>query len=383
MFTPRAVQLLKGYPENNSSMFTRYGFATFCLRLCSALLFTISIGVLSSAYAQVSDLPLNSGFIFKEAPFESAHASTVAELANGSLMAAWFGGRSEGDPSVEIWTARKPPNGSWSAPKVVTSYPQSPCWNPVLFRRDNKLWLFFKVGPSPREWVGAYRISEDEGRSWSSVHYLPAGLLGPIRTKPITLENGDILAGTSVEAGYNAHTPADAPYKSWAAWVERSSDKGRTWHKHGPIAMPNENFGVIQPTLWQTSRGHVRMLLRSTHRVNRIVSSVSKDGGKTWTPAQPTALPNPNSGIDAVKLADGRVVLAYNHTESGRTPIHVAVSSDDGATWSAPLVVEDGAGEFSYPAIIQADNGNIHLTYTWKRSRIRHVVLSPDDLPGK
>jgi predicted neuraminidase len=318
--------------------------------------------------------------IFTEAPFSGAHASTIVELSDGSLLSAWFAGREEGDPSVEIWTARKSDGSDWSQPRVVTDFPEMPCWNPVLFQDAQKLWLFFKVGPSPREWVGAYRTSTDGGRTWSPVEFLPAGQTGPIRNKPVILSNGDILAGSSVEAGYEGGTPYDAPYRSWASWVERSSDGGKTWHKHGPITVPGENYGVIQPTLWETDNGHVQMLLRSTDRIGKIARAVSTDGGKTWSPARPTELPNPNSGIDAVKLADGRVVLVYNHTEQGRSPIHLAVSTDDGRSWQEPLILEAGDGEFSYPAVIQASDGTIHVTYTWKRQRIRHVAIDPDNL---
>lgn len=320
-------------------------------------------------------------FIFTEAPFAGAHASTIVELGDGSLLSAWFAGRQEGDNSVEIWTSRRTGHSGWSTPEVVTDFPNMPCWNPVLFRDAEKLWLFFKIGPSPREWIGAYRTSTDGGQTWSDVEYMPAGQLGPIRNKPIVLSNGDILAGTSVEAGYEGGTPAEAPYRSWAAWIERSPDGGETWHKHGPVTVPGENYGVIQPTLWETDEGNVQMLLRSTDRIGRIAESLSTDGGKTWSPARPTELPNPNSGIDAVKLTDGRVVLVYNHTESGRSPIHLAVSDDDGRSWRDPLILEEGEGEFSYPAVIQASDGTIHITYTWKRRRIRHLTVEPSELP--
>lgn len=332
------------------------------------------------AAAQTSLAAAEPEFIFSDAPFEGAHASTIVELRDGGLLSAWFAGREEGDPSVEIWTARKPEDSSWSTPRALTDFPEMPCWNPVLFRDAGKLWLFFKVGPSPREWVGAYRTSTDGGRTWSPVEYMPAGQLGPIRNKPIVLSNGDILAGTSVEAGYEGGTPADAPYRSWATWIERSPDGGKTWQKHGPITVPGENYGVIQPTLWETDEGHVKMLMRSTGRIGWICSSVSTDGGKTWSPARPTDLPNPNSGIDAVKLSDGRVVLVYNHSQDSRSPIHLAVSSDDGESWGDPLILEQGEGEFSYPAIIQTGDGTIHITYTWKRQRIRHLTVDPEQL---
>lgn len=319
-------------------------------------------------------------FIFEKAPFAQCHASTLVDLPGGEVLAAWFGGVREGDNSVEIWTSRRS-QGRWSEPVAVTQYPEMPCWNPVLFRDpQNKVWLFFKVGPSPREWTGGYRISEDNGRTWGPVVYLAAGLLGPIKNKPVLLSNGNIIAGTSVEAGYRSDTPPDAPYRAWSCWVELSADGGKSWQKYGPIAVPEENYGVIQPTIWESSPGQLKMLMRSTRRIGYICESRSSDGGKTWTPARPTHLQHPGSGIDAVRLRDGRIVLIYNHTKQGRSPLNLAVSRDDGKTWSKPYILEDEPGEFSYPAIIQAGDGKIHITYTWKRTRIKYLVIDPQTL---
>ena len=92
-----------------------------------------------------------------------------------------------------------------------------------------------------------------------------------------------------------------------------------------------------------------------------------------------TVLPNPSAGTDAVTLADGRHLIVYNHTPKGRTPLNVAVSSD-GRLWAAAVVLEREPGEYSYPAVIQAPDGLIHVTYTWKRQRITHVVLDPKRL---
>ena len=89
-----------------------------------------------------------------------------------------------------------------------------------------------------------------------------------------------------------------------------------------------------------------------------------------------TALPNPSAGIDAVRLADGRFLLVYNPTASGRSRLEVAVSRD-GRSWRSTAVLEDGPGEYSYPAIVQARDGRVHVTYTWRRERIKHVVLEP------
>jgi predicted neuraminidase len=308
-------------------------------------------------------------FIFEQAPFASCHASTIVEPRTGEFLAAWFGGTDEGAKDVAIWMARSTAGG-WSKPEKVADEPGVPCWNPVLFReRAGTVFLFYKVGTSPQTWSGFYRASRDSGMTWGPPVLLPAGILGPIKNKPIQLKAGRIVAGTSVES-----------YRAWSAWVEISDDSAQSWQRHGPIVVPGENYGIIQPTVFETSDGSLRMLTRATQRIGQICTATSRDGGVTWTIAAPTDLPNPNSGIDAVRLADGRVVLCHNPTHTGRTPLVLSVSKDDGVTWLVGPTLESESGEYSYPAIIQAASGEIHVTYTWKRIRVRHWVLQLKDL---
>jgi predicted neuraminidase len=147
------------------------------------------------------------------------------------------------------------------------------------------------------------------------------------------------------------------------------------------VVVPGQPYGVIQPTLWETTKGEIRMLMRSTERIGRIMRASSTDKGLTWSFARLTSLPNPNAGIDVARLYDGRLLLVYNHTREGRTPINLAASSDEGDTWGNPVVLEDGPGEYSYPAVIQSADSLVHITYTWNRQRIRHLVIDPTRLP--
>jgi alpha-L-rhamnosidase len=129
--------------------------------------------------------------------------------------------------------------------------------------------------------------------------------------------------------------------------------------------------------------GALQLLCRSN--VGFIVACWSMDNGNSWSAMTTTVLPNPNSGIDAVNLHDGRALLVYNHagTTAGRagprSPLNVAVSKD-GLSWSAGLVLESEPGEYSYPAVIQAADGRVHVAYTWRRKNIRHVVIEPNRL---
>jgi predicted neuraminidase len=317
---------------------------------------------------QSRDAVLKEEFIFEQAPFASCHASTIAETKSG-LVAAWFGGTRERNPDVGIWVAKRKKNG-WSKPLEVANGVQPggerhPCWNPVLFQPSRgPLLLFYKVGPSPSEWWGMLMTSPDGGTTWSKPARLPDGILGPIKNKPVQLKDGSLVCGSSTEnAGWRVH-------------IERTSDLGTKWQKTEPLN-DRAQFGAIQPTILIHRSGAIQILCRS--RQHKITESWSEDNGKTWSAMRVTTLPNPSAGIDAVALKDGRALLVYNHTETARTPLNVAVSSD-GKAWSAALVLENQPGEYSYPAVIQTADGLVHVTYTWKRERIKHVVIDPRKL---
>ena len=340
--------------------------------------------------------------IFARGLYPSVHAATIAACDQGTLLAAWFAGTHEGAPDVAIYTALWR-DGAWSAPMLALRVPEVPCWNPVLFRRrDGSLWLYLKAAPTIPAWTGLLMRWQPQHGHWSPPEALPAGLQGPAKNKPIELQDGTILCGASREA-----------WRSWACWVERSADGGATWSLHGPITapasdappetsddepisatwdpaagtlrLPNAHAGVIQPTLWESAPGHVVMLMRATQRLGHVCRAESHDGGRTWSPAQLTPVPCPNSGLDAVRLADGRVVLACNPVHQGRTPLALLVSKDDGLTWRQALTLEDEPDgspppEYSYPSIIQAPDGRIHVVYTWRRERIEHAALDPAEL---
>jgi predicted neuraminidase len=348
----------------------------------TVLLLRVGIPLLLACSVSMAHAQASGELIFPvgSTSFASSHASTLVELNDGSLLSAWFGGSAENHPDVAIWTARRTAKG-WSAPVELAREAQVPCWNPVLFHaRDGRLWLYYKLGPSPDTWAAARKFSVDEGLTWSAVERLPAGLLGPIRAKPLILEDGVIVSGTSFEA-----------YNSWAIWIERSADDGKTWTKIGPILpalSPGESSapetgkirGLIQPSVVRLGKGHLRLYARSTTDIARICAADSFDNGLTWTSAHPLDVPNPNSGIDAVALRDGRVVLIYNNSTSERTPLNLAVSRD-GEHFQNFKTLESEPGEYSYPAIIQNTQGDLEMTYTWNRKSIEYVHIALKDVP--
>lgn len=314
-------------------------------------------------------------FIYDEASFAKCHASTIAE-SGGVLVAAWFGGTREGKSDVGVWVARRE-GPQWTAPVeaadgVSPDGKRYPCWNPVLFQpKAGPLLLFYKVGPSPSAWWGMMKTSDDAGRTWSEARRLPDGIAGPIKNKPVMLGDGTLLCGSSTEdAGWRVH-------------IERTGDLGKTWTRTEPLH-DGRSIGAIQPTILRHGGDALQILCRTQQ--GRIAESWSTDGGRTWGEMTLTELPNPNSGIDAVTLDGGRHLLVYNPTSpppgkwgGPRSPLSVAVS-DDGKQWRAALVLEDQPGEYSYPAVIQTSDGLVHVTYTWKRDKVKHVVIDPGKL---
>jgi predicted neuraminidase len=320
-------------------------------------------------------------------PTPQCHASTLAETPAG-LVAAWFGGTEEKHPDVGVWVARLR-DGAWTDPVEVANGVQKPelrypCWNPVLFQAPGgPLLLFYKVGPNPREWWGMLTASPDAGATWSEPRKLGEGplghLIGPVKNKPIQLEDGSLLCPSSTES----HE------LGWRVHFELTPDLGDSWKVIGPIHDASR-FDAIQPSILTYPNNRMQILCRTQQGV--ISQSWSEDGGLSWGEMTATELPNPSSGTDAVTLDDGRQLLVYNHTLprsaapegaiAGRDMLNVAVSRD-GRSWRPVLTLErerGAPGGFCYPAVIQTADGLVHITYTYKRISIKHAVVQPDKL---
>ncbi len=354
--------------------------------------FLLSLFLASGALAADPGV-LKSEFIFDTAPFPSCHASTIAQVPDG-LVASWFGGTAERNPDVGIWVSRSMNGNAWSPPVEVANGVQAdgqrfPCWNPVLFevpqlvRHHHELVLFYKVGPSPSKWWGMLRTSHDDGVTWNEAKRLPDGILGPIKNKPVLLSDGRTLLCPS-------STETEKP-SAWRLHFERTllfhdleapePADNFSWTTSAPSSAGDPPVDAIQPSILELGGGKLMAIGRSKQK--HLFQVTSDDLGKTWGTMSLLDLPNPNSGTDAVTLKDGRHLLIYNHTASGRSPLNLAASTD-GIHWQAAAVLEnEPRAEFSYPAIIQTADGLVHITHTWKRKKIKHWVIDPAKLELK
>jgi alpha-L-fucosidase len=331
----------------------------------------IALCLLHTLHAQTSLKIIQQCALFdSSAPFTSCHASTIVSLGGDQLMTAWFGGSAEGRPDVKIWGMQINKNikgtiielaeGRDAAGKPV------PCWNPVLFYSNHVLYLFYKAGPNPREWWGEYKTSLDKGQHWSEAKRLPYGFLGPVRNQPIRLQNGNWLFPSSTEAENG----------EWKVQMEITDADLQHWNK---ITVPPGNFSVIQPAILQHGK-RLQILCRS--KQNIVTESWSEDGGLHWSEMKATDMPNPNSGIDAITLRNGKHLLVYNPLTAGkdwwegRSVLRMAVSQD-GKKWKDLVTLEEHtSGEYSYPYLIEDEKGYIHITYTDQRKTIQYVKLS-------
>lgn len=317
-------------------------------------------------------------FVNENAPYPSCHAATIVETTKGELVASWFGGTHERNPDVGIWLSKRK-NGTWTEGVEVANGVQNdtlryPTWNPVLYQiPDGDLMLFYKVGPSPSTWWGMLMRSSDGGDTWSNPEKLPEGFLGPIKNKPVLLDNGNLLLPSSIEGN------------GWNLRMESTPDFGKTWVMGDTLPKGENKINAIQPSVLFHENGKLQQVGRTRNR--HLFSTWSEDNGKTWSDLELLNMPNNSSGTDAVTMKNGEHVLIYNHvwpkegtTKSYRSPLNIAVSKD-GINWEASLVLEDSKiSQYSYPSIIQGKDGMLHCIYTWRRQKIKYVKIDPSKL---
>lgn len=304
--------------------------------------------------------------VFTATPYlPSCHAATLTALPGGDLLAAWYAGSREAAPDVAIYGARLVRDSiAWSRPFLLANTPGRPEGNPVLFTDPgDRVWLFY-VTLAGDGWTTSQMKcchSTDGGCTFSQERLLSLELGWMLRSHPQVLPAGEWLLPAYDE-------------RDWTSFVLVSDDEGETWQPGSRVTAPP---GVIQPAIAPLADGRWLMLLRTGGSGGWIWQATSADGGRTWGQASPTAVPNNNSGLDLIRLDDGHLLLACNPVADAecRTPLSLLLSEDEGLTWHRWLGVETGEGEFSYPALLQVDDGTIHLLYTHRRTAIAHLAI--------
>lgn len=321
---------------------------------------------------------------------KQAHCSSIIELPNGIFLTSFYAGTREVSPDSKLYTSiYNLKEKKWETPQVRLNTPNESDGNAILFLdKSGKIWLFnntirksFKKYPRVRNWEATDNkliFSDDFGKSWSDLQaFFPEKIGANFKNKAIYTNAGTILVPMY-----------DDLYKK--SFIVLSKDDGKTWEMSKPIETPSvkdandiPKIGNIQPTLIQKENGAILAYLRPAGfslNQSRILQSESKDNGLTWSRTRETGFKNPGSGIDMVKLSNGKVVLVYNDNRLLRNKLCVAITEDDCETWSKGKVLEFGLPwhEFSYPAVIQDTKWLIHITYTYRRKYIKHVVINEE-----
>lgn len=315
-----------------------------------------------------------------------SHAANLLELADGDLLCTWFNGPGEGDPGTNVVLSRRPAGAQqWTEPIVLAADPERSEQNPVLFTEpDGDVWLLH-TSTEPHQATTSRvvkRVSSDSGRTWGEPEVLfhDPGIF--LRNPPVLSEDGTWVLPV-YHCTSNGHHSA----------VRLSTDRGRTWEEH-PVP---GSTGKVQMSVVPLTDGSLLGLFRSRD-ADRIHVSGSRDGGYSWERPCRTALPNNDSSIQAVRLANGHLAITFNDStmerdqfrwvprgdgfrrKPTRTPLTVAISTDDGETWphwrnvqNADDAYDDNPAGYSYPSIMQASDGRIHLAYSYLRKAIKHV----------
>jgi len=313
-----------------------------------------------------------------EHPGQYKHPASITQLANGDLYIAYYGGSGEyGDDTAVYGSRLKVGENQWTEPKVIADTPDRGEGNPVVWQApDGRVWLFY-VNRYGETWSNARvkgKISDDGAETWSDSFMLNFEEGTMVRGQPIVLNNGDYLLPMYHETGEDRERTASTT----CSYFMRYNPKTKVWTETNRIKSP---MGNLQAQVVQLTDDYLIAYIRrggdflpTDH--GYMLRSESRDGGYTWSDAVETKFPNPNSAVDFIKLQNGHLLLVYNDNMNDRTPLTVAVSTDDDKTYPYRRDTAGGDNSFAYPYAIQTRDGKIHIIYTTNsRTTIMHAVF--------
>jgi predicted neuraminidase len=309
------------------------------------------------------------------------HPAAMTELANGDFYLAWYGGDGEYQPGTAVWGSRFTA-GKWSKPVKLAQDPFYSVGNPVVWQApDGTVWLWYVIRPGATWSTSriAMKISTDDAKTWSDASVLSFEEGTMVRGKPIVLANGDYLLPVWKETGADTEVVgADT-----ASYFLRYDPRAKKWSESSRI---HGRLGALQPAVSQIDKDNLIAFCRrgggyGPKTEGYIVRSESHDGGATWSPGVDTAFPNPNAAVDLLKLANGHLLLVYNDSMHDRTPLTVAISTDNGATFPTRMNIATGNHDYAYPYAFQSRDGKIHIVFTSdKRSIINQAIFDESEI---
>ena len=326
---------------------------------------------------------MGEAFISRDMGLGMVHAAAVCELNDGTLVAAWYGGIREGGRDTAVFLSTRGPDGCspWGPPKIVTNAALSKAeltrfirrvGNPVIFPDDgNRLWLVY-VTTSVGGWAGSalnWKVSMDGGKSWSAAQRLSLSPLintsELVRNRPIPLSDGGFMIPIYHEA--LGKFPE-------ILWFRPNSD-GQTLSYRKTRMAGGRHY--IQPSVVPYDGNSAVAFYRNCTGDRRVCLSLTSDTGRTWSRPKRLRIPNPDAAISGLPLTGGRILLGLNDSVKYRSNLKLLVSNKGFRGWkrAATLEYEDGE-EFSYPYLIRGRNGRIHMVYTWRNRRIRHLEFN-------
>jgi len=315
-----------------------------------------------------------------------SHVSSLSELPDGRLAATWYAGSREGAGDVAIYfSTRTPADTRWSLPRAIVTRELATrdlnryikkVGNAVVFADfAGKLSLLY-VTVSVGGWSGSslnLTSSIDGGGTWSQGQRLT---LSPFFNLSELAKNAPaaLVSGSWAVPIYHEFI-STFPEVLWLDETEKGVRVTKSRVSAGW-------FGY-QPALTPLTASTALAVLRNDDDSKAVSVARTDDGGETWSTPNSVNLPNPDAGLDAIRLSDGRLLLAFNDSETGRENLRLALSTDEGQTWMRiATVAEEPGADFSYPFLLQASSGDVHLVYTWKRAAIRHVAFNIPWLSG-
>jgi predicted neuraminidase len=334
--------------------------------------------------------------------YASSHASNLVLLGNGDLLCFWFSGTWEGDSGVGIVMSRLPKGSqTWQQTTLIDNEDGRSFQNPVGFEdKSGRLWLFHSSQPAKLGQATAVVMdlwSDDHGKTWSKPQVIFSQPGAFTRQPFAVMDDGAWLLPMFYTPSAGISKGAETHYSV----MEISSDSGKHWRE---CKVPDSG-GLVHPNVLKVGAHSYVAFFRS--RFADWVYRATSTDGCTWTPPVKTSLPNNNSSIQVARLRNGHMVIAFNNSSGPegphvgktgpRVPLSVALSEDNGVTWTAVRDLEradpgstgekhfperEGRDEYSYPAILQVANGDLVVAYTFRRTGIKVVEFNEGWIKG-